>query len=279
LLAAEIPAARGLFLAFTNFGVLDRIPPRFEPPGASGRDWFGGNCPLAATVTDDQAVLRKERSNVRITLISAGLAVIGLAAFAFTHTWAQAPAQRPAAPTAGHHGIAVIDITFILDNHPRLQQATDAFKRDVEAMGKQFKSEQDAIVKSAEKLKSFNAGSPEYKKLEEQLAQQQSDLKVKAALKEKEFAERESKTYLAAYQEITNLVRVYAERNGISLVLRFNGKPVDPNNRDAIRAELFKTVMYNDPAIDITDQILAELRRNSAAPTATRPGTPGARPR
>jgi Skp family chaperone for outer membrane proteins len=202
-----------------------------------------------------------------------------LAAFAFTHALAQAPAQRPAAPAASHHGIAVIDITYILDNHPRLQQATEGFKRDVEAMGKHFKGEQDAIVKSAEKLKTFNAGSPDYKKLEEELAKRQSDLKVQAALKEKEFTERESKIYLAAYQEITNLVRVYAERNGISLVLRFNGKPVDANNRDAIRAELFKTVMYNDPSIDITDQILAELKRNAAAPTATRPGVPPARTR
>ncbi len=214
---------------------------------------------------------------MRITLISAVLAVMGLAAFAFTHTLAQAPAQRAAAPAASHHGIAVIDITFILDNHPRLQQATDGFKRDVENMGKQFKTEQDAIVKSVEGLKRFNAGSPEYKKLEEELAQRQSDLKVKASLKEKEFAERESKIYLAAYQEITSLVRVYAERNGISLVVRFNGKPVDQNNRDAIRAELFKTVMYNDPAIDITDPILAELKRSAAAPTATRPGVPPTR--
>ena len=85
--------------------------------------------------------------------------------------------------------------------------------------------------------------------------------------------------YLAAYREVTNLVRVYAERNNITLVLRFNGKPVDQNNRDAIRAELFKTVLYNSPSIDITDPILAELNRAAVAPTAARPGVPPARPR
>ena len=209
---------------------------------------------------------------MRTTLISAACAALVIVAIAITTTQAQAPAQRPAAgQAASQHGIAVIDITFILDNHPRLKVATEAFKRDVEAVGKQLKGEQDGIVKSAERLKTFKPGSPDFKKLEEELAQKQSDLKVKASLQEKEFAERESKMYLAHYQEVTNLVKVYAERNGISLVLRFNGAPVDVNNRDAIKAELFKTVMYNDPAIDITDPILAELKRSSATPTAGRP--------
>jgi Skp family chaperone for outer membrane proteins len=217
---------------------------------------------------------------VRTTLFSALGAAVAVAAFAFTATHAQQAvpptAQRPAAPSAAH-GVAVIDITYILDNYQRLKAGTEAFKRDVENMGKQFKAEQEAIVKSAEKLKTFKPGSPEYKKLEEELAQKQSDLKVKASLEEKTFAERESQMYLQAYRDVTNLVRIYAERNGISLVLRFNGKPVDPNNREAIRAELFKTVLYNSPSIDITDPILAELNRAAAAPTAQRPGAP--RPR
>ena len=62
-------------------------------------------------------------------------------------------------------------------------------------------------------------------------------------------------------------------------MLRFNGAPVDVNNRDAIRAALFKTVMYNDPSIDITDQVLAELKRQTPLPTATRPQQPPPRTR
>ena len=220
---------------------------------------------------------------MRIKLISALSAGFLMAVVALSQAQTQPPqraaAAPPAASSAGPRGVAVIDITFILDNYPRLKQESDQFKADVENMGKQFKGEQETIVKSAEKLKTFKAGSPDFKKLEEELAQRSSDLKVKASLQEKEFAERESRMYLKAYKEVTSVVKTYAERNGISLVLRFNGAPVDVNNRDAIRAELFKTVMYNDPSIDITDQVLAELKRQTPLPTATRPQQPPPRTR
>ncbi len=209
---------------------------------------------------------------MRTTLISAVCTAFVVAAFAFTFTYAQQAPTRGATSAPAMRGIAVIDVTYILDNYQRLKQATDAFKVDVEKTGQQFKTEQDTIAKEAEGLQRYNAGSPEYKQLEEDLAKRQSDLRIKAKLREKEFAERESQMYLAAYTELTNLVRAYAERNGISLVVRFNGKPVDRNNREAIRAELFKAVLYNSQSIDITDPILAALNRSAAAPTANRPG-------
>jgi Skp family chaperone for outer membrane proteins len=226
---------------------------------------------------EDQPTNARSAGTVRTTLISAVCTAIVLAACAITFTHAQQPAQRAAAPATGVRGVAVIDVTYILDNYQRLKQGTDAFKLDIEKTGEGFKGEQESLVKAVEGLKRFKPGSQEFKKLEEELAKRQSDLKIKAKLKEKDFAERESQMYLAAYREVSSVVRAYAERNGISLVLRFNGKPVDQNNRDAIRAELFKTVLYNSPTIDITDPILTAMNRAAAAPTATRPGTQGRR--
>ncbi len=213
---------------------------------------------------------------MRTTLISATCVATLLVAYSLTNTQAQQQTPpRSASPPSYTHGVAVVDITFILDNYPRLKQATESFKAQVEGMGKQLKAEQEAIMKSGEKLKALKPGSPDFKKLEEELAQRQSDLKLKASIQEKEFAERESKLYLAHYQEVVNTVKTYAERNGIALVIRFSGAPIDPNNRDAVRAELFKTVMYNSPDIDITDPILAELKRNAPPATATRPPAAG----
>jgi Skp family chaperone for outer membrane proteins len=188
-----------------------------------------------------------------------------------------APPQQPprsGTSSAASHGIAVVDITYILDHHPRLKVDMDTYKREYENTGLQFKKEQEAIVKKAEVLKGLKVGSPDFKKLEEELAQRESDLKVKASLQQKEFAERESKIYLRAYQEVSAVVRTYAERNGISLVLRFSGAPADPNNPQAVRGELLKTIQYSHRDIDITDHILAELNRSAAMATPPA-GSPG----
>ena len=214
---------------------------------------------------------------MRTTILRAAVAAFALAAFATIFVYAQpqggAPQSRGAGPGSNPHGIAVIDITYILDHHPRLKQEMEVYKKDFENTGAGFKKEQEALVKKAEGIKSLKPGSPDFKKLEEELAQRESDLKVKAAIQQKEFAERESKMYLKAYQEVSTVVRNYAERNGITLVLRFSGAPPDPNNRDAVRAELLKTIQYSHRDIDITDPIMAELNR--AAVASPQLGAPG----
>jgi Skp family chaperone for outer membrane proteins len=200
-------------------------------------------------------------------------------------TGGQAPQSGPPArggsPGVSNHGIAVVDIKYVLENYARVKAATEQFNRDFEDTGARFKKEKEAIGKKAEKIKGFKAGTPDYKKLEEEITQAESDLKVKASLAQKEFGEREAKIYLTAFQEITQQVKTYADRNGITLVLRFNGAPPDPNNQQAVQAELFKMVLYQN-GLDITGPVLQELNRGAAAaaggvarpPARPNPGEP-----
>lgn len=195
---------------------------------------------------------------------------------------AQPPAARPAggAPAAGApasgtspHGIAVIDVTYILENYTKLKKAMDYYKSQAQLVEDKLKQQQSAIQKRAEGLKSLQPGTPDYKKLEEELTKAESDWKLEVASKRRDFAEQESTYYLKAYQELSAAVKVYSERNGIQLVLRFNGAPIDSNNREMVQMEVFKLVMYYDKRIDITGAILAELNR-SAGGVAARPQAP-----
>jgi hypothetical protein len=65
-----------------------------------------------------------------------------------------------------------------------------------------------------------------------------------------------------------------ATKNGIVLVLRFNGDPVDGNNRDEILRGINKAIVYNDPRMDITPYVLQDLNRSAAPGT----GPIGVRP-
>src|SRR6476620_10691096 len=88
-------------------------------------------------------VTSKERYNVRTTLSAAACAALLIAALGFTELLAQpagqghAPAGQGQAParaaastapatSSAPGGIAVIDVTYILDHYSRLKQATDA---------------------------------------------------------------------------------------------------------------------------------------------------------
>ncbi|MEX0977939.1 MAG: OmpH family outer membrane protein [Pirellulales bacterium] len=217
---------------------------------------------------------------MRTSRIVAAIVAIGFVAVALTHLYAQtqppistqAPPRAATAPV-GNHGMAVIDVTFILEHYSRLKLAMEAYKRDAQTAEDVLKKERDGLAKRAERLKTLKPGSPDFKAEEEGITKAESDWKLKVAAQRRDFAERESKNYLRAYQELSAAVKAYAERNGISLVLRFNGAPIDPNNREMVQMEVFKMVMYYDKSVDITDPILAELNRSAAiaAPPTARP--------
>ena len=194
---------------------------------------------------------------------------------------------RPAGAVAGQ-GIAVIDISYIFKNHARFKQSMEYMKRDVLAAEETLKKERDLVNQMIEKLKDFKPGTPDYKKLEEDITHRQSDFNVRASLQKKEFLEREAKVYTNIYKEISDEVGYYSDKNGIALVLRFNGDPVDANNRNSVLNEINKPIVYQRGGIDITPIILDTLNRrgpaaNTAGPTGPvapvrNPGIPGQAP-
>ena len=197
-------------------------------------------------------------------IVATGVAVACIAV-ALTRLYAQTqPTQRTSAPVASHHGIVVIDVTYILEHYSRLKQSMEVYKRDAQSAEDVLKKERNGIAKRVERLKTLKPGRPDFKAEEEAITKAESDWKLKVAAQRRDFAERESKNYLRAYQELAAAVKAYAERNGITLVLRFNGARIDPNNREMVQMEVFKMVMYYDPSIDITDPILKALNRNAA---------------
>lgn len=215
------------------------------------------------------------------TFVVAVASLGSIAATAIAQAPVQTPVTRPTAPAGGApatgtspHGIAVIDVTYILEHYTKLKKAMEFYKSQAQQVEDKLKQQQSAIQKKAEGLKALQPGTPDYKKLEEELTKAESDWKLEVASKRRDFAEQESSYYLRAYQELSAAVKTYCERNGIQLVLRFNGAPIDPNNREMVQMEVFKLVMYYDKRIDITDAVLQELNRNAGG-VAAQPRAPG----
>ena len=221
-------------------------------------------------------------SLVCATLVAGPLSVLALVAT----TSAQVPgAARPAAPAAASPpavsgtSVVVIDIANIFKNHIRFNEKMKEIKAEIDAFEAQIRGEQTKFNQKRESLAQFNPSSPEYKKLEEELARMQSEVQVQVGLKRKSFLEQEAKEYYKTYKEIEQSVAVFAQQNRIGLVLRFNGEEMKADSRESVLQGVNKAVVYHD-RLDITEWILKDLNRGAiASPTgpAAQPGAPGPR--
>jgi Skp family chaperone for outer membrane proteins len=181
---------------------------------------------------------------------------------------AATPAQHAAAP-----GVELIDLIYIFDNYKNFTEMKAGMKRQVDAAEARLKIEGDELKRTGQQISNLPLGSPERNRLEEAATQQGANLQVKVAKEKKDFLRQESHIYYSVYQEILGEIRVFSERNNISLVLRFSGDQIDPNNPQAVLQDINKSVIYYNKHIDLTKIILSQLnnRWQGNAGTSSRP--------
>jgi Skp family chaperone for outer membrane proteins len=189
----------------------------------------------------------------------------------------QPPAQAApgvAAGGLGLNGVAVVDVAYIFKKHARFLQEMEMMKQKVQAAEKGLQNDQDDLKRMAEQLKALNAGSPDYKKLEADMLKKQGDINLNVSLQKKDFMEQEGQIYFKVSREIDDAVSLLAKKNNIVLVLRFNGDPIDPADRNDILRGINKPIVYYDPRMDITPFVLQDLNRSATPGT----GSIGVRP-
>ena len=216
------------------------------------------------------------------TLVAGPLSILALVAT--TSAQGPIPGGRPAAPSpapsappaVGGTSVVVIDVANIFKNHIRFNEKMKEIKAEIDAFEASIRAEQTKFKQKGEGLQQFNPSSPEYKKLEEELARMQSEVQVQVGLKRKTFLEQEAREYYKTYREIEQSVAVFAQQNRIGLVLRFNGDEMKADDRNSVLQGVNKAVVYHD-RLDITEWILRDLNRGATAtPTgpSVQPGAP-----
>ena len=176
---------------------------------------------------------------------------------------------------ASRYGIAVVDVSYIFKNYSQFKSAMEGMKKEMETAEGQLKSDRSAIAAKEEQRNQYNPGSPEYKKMDEEIARQKAEFNLTAGRIRNDFLEREAKVYYQTYLEVSNAVQYYAQQHNIGLVLRFNGDQIDPNLREKILQAINKPVVYQNN-IDITPDVLALLNRGGA-PGGVAPAASGQR--
>ncbi|MCC6126836.1 MAG: OmpH family outer membrane protein [Pirellulales bacterium] len=203
-----------------------------------------------------------------LLLAAAAAGVLSLCIFGLPGK-AQGPAAARQPGGQGANGFAgkvvLLDVNYVFKNHARFKAMMNQLKNDADAMDAQMKKDEAQLRSMAMGLQKLNAGSAEYKKLEEDIARSKTDWTIKVQQQRREFLMREAKTYNDTYKEIEDEVNYFCQSNGILMVLRFMGDPVEEGNPDSILANINKPVVWYDKNLDITPYIMQRF----AAPAGT----------
>jgi len=203
--------------------------------------------------------------NVRITLLSATIVasmLIGPGILFENQVKAQG---QPAAPRGTN--VAVVDVGFIFKNATRFKQSMDDIKNDDERFKQEVLAKQEAMQAAVQNLQKMQKGGTDYKILEEQIAGDQTKLRLDMARKQKERIEQEAKVYFNAYRELEDHINKFATTYGIDLVLRFNAEEMDPSQPESVLNGINRFVVYQRD-LNITGHILDTMNRQT--PTADR---------
>jgi len=203
---------------------------------------------------------------VKISLPLATIVVSISAIFLLAVPALAQPNPRGAAPSQHSIDTVVIDVSKVFKEHIRFKQQLESMKKDVEAFEGYIQQERKRLTELATQLKAYNPGTPEYKRVEEQIARISSELQVQTQLKRNEFMDREAKVYYRTYEEMTKEVEEFCSRNGINLVLRYNSEPIDPTKRDSVLAGVNNSIIFQNKR-DITGFIIERLNRGSMGTT------------
>lgn len=201
---------------------------------------------------------------MRTTLFSATIVAGLVALFAVADLRADRNNPAPAS------NVAVVDFGYIFKNHQGLKQLSEALKAEQEDIGAKLQAEKKSLTSGAEKLKTLKAGSPEFKKLEEELVQREADLKVQASLQKKTIFEKDTQNMYRVLREVNEEIKAFAQKSNIAVVLQYSADPIDPANPNSVAGALSRGVVYQDQ-LDISDIILKELNRRSAGAVSSRP--------
>jgi Skp family chaperone for outer membrane proteins len=233
------------------------------------------------TLVSRPASLFRKKAAMALTL-AAALTTCGLVEAQQVAPVAAQNGLNPAGANASKYNIAVVDISYIFKKHDRFKTQMEQMKKEMETIETELKADREKIAQQEQQRNTFNAGSAEYKKMDEDIARQMAEFNLKMGKLRKDFMEREAKVYYDTYLEIVRAVTYYCQRQNIGLVLRFNGEKVDPLRRDDVLREINKPVVLQDQ-IDITPDVLALLNRDQSGgqatgangSQATRPATQG----
>ena len=161
--------------------------------------------------------------------------------------------------------VAVVDIKKVFDQYQPFQAKIEQIRQERKALQEQNVAKRRDLANRIKQLQQLKPTSQEYKRLEAQLAQEESSIATSAKLRHTELLRREAREHYYAYQQVIAAVARVCQKHNISLVLHYDSAPIDPANPNSILKGINRIVVYQQ-RLDITGLVLQELNQVAQAP-------------
>jgi Skp family chaperone for outer membrane proteins len=183
-----------------------------------------------------------------------------LATLALTPTLAQ---EKPAPAAAGPAKTAVCDLFVVLKNYDRGNDLKKELKARVDKITAEGDKRGKEITKIQDTLEELKPGSKEYDVQLNKMTQLTIDRQAFLNYQD-ELAKRETFRYTKeVYQDVLDGIEKVAKERGVQLVLFKESPNLVSRTYDELLEQISRRkVLFSDPSLDITDDVLKRINRD-----------------
>lgn len=164
------------------------------------------------------------------------------------------------ADATGAAKVAVVDVTRVLEQSKKHQAWKDKMEKEQEQMKAEFTAMQSELQSLEDNIKLRTRGSEDFIKLTGQFVEKKAIMEAKNAFYEEKVTGQMQTWTEDLYKTLMIVVDRVAQQKGIDIVLAKEQLDLPaPSLRDFMLTIKTKKVLYNDPKMDITAEVLAVL--------------------
>ncbi|MHC5539953.1 OmpH/Skp family outer membrane protein [Singulisphaera rosea] len=199
-------------------------------------------------------------------------------AFRKTNRMAAAPATPSAVPSAPV--IGTIDMSAVFKGYDKVKVLSEEFRAAVKAKEAEMMGLMQQMQKESEMLAKLTPGSIDFKKGENKITELKAKGEADRENAQRDFTIKEAEMMATVYKEIQNMVNAVARSKKMTYVLRVSNEPITSSDPRSALMAVERSVVFYDPANDITTLVVGHLNRvyKAAGGVAPKPGSAAAAP-
>jgi outer membrane protein len=226
-----------------------------EEKAVKAKKRYGDLCDLCHEHTLKLAAARRDLAEARKRRIEAAKAA---------EPKAEAPGPQAPAPRIGS-----VDVVAVYQGYEKAKVADEKYQAAARAREPRTRRLQDELKDASDQLRKLAPGTDDHRKQKARVAEITAQGLVAYEEGKRASDEREARDTVILL-EIERVVARLAKAKGLSYVLKVSPQPGDSARPADVQEALKQSILYADPANDLTQEVIRELNRKSKE-EATKP--------